>query len=80
MFIKKLLRRANQMANINKNLKTWSGEVIDTLINCFQSHKCLWNVSSGYYKDQNRKSLPLEEANMSMQEYEINRYDQKKMV
>ena len=75
MFIKKLLRRANKMANIKFFLKTWSGEVIDTLINCFQSHECLWNVSSGDYKDQNRKSLPIEEANMSMQEYEINRYD-----
>ena len=75
MFIKKLLRRANKMANIKNFLKAWSGEVIDTLINCFQSHECLWNVSSGDYKDQNRKSLPIEEANMSMQEYEINRYD-----
>ena len=75
MFIKKLLRRSNKMTNIKKFSKTWSGEVIDTLINCFQSHECLWNVSSGDYKDQNRKSLPIEEANMSMQEYEINRYD-----
>ena len=31
-------------------------EAIDTLINCFQSHKCTWNVTSGDYKDQNRKS------------------------
>ena len=41
--------------------KTWSEEAIDTLINCFHSHECTWNVNSGNYKDQNRKSLPLEE-------------------
>ena len=31
-------------------------EAIDILINCFQSHKCIWNITSGDYKDQNRKS------------------------
>ena len=45
------------MANMKKEkLKTWSDEAIDTLINCFQSHECIWNVTSGDYKDQNRKS------------------------
>ena len=64
------------MANIKKeNSKTWSEEVIGILINCFQSHECIWNVISGDYKDQDRKSLPLEEFNMSVQEYNINRYD-----
>ena len=37
------------------------------------------NVTSGDYKDQNRKYLPLEESDMSVQEYDINRYDYKKM-
>ena len=54
-------------------------EAIDILINCFQSHKCIWNVTSGRYKDLNRKSLPLEEFDMSVQEYNINRYDHKKV-
>ena len=36
-----------------KYSKTWSEEAIDTLINWFQSHKCLWNVTGGDYKDQN---------------------------
>ena len=68
------------MANIKKeNAKTWSEEAIDTLINCFQSRECIWNVTSGDYKDQNRKSFPLEEFDTSVEEYNINRYDYKKM-
>ena len=64
------------MANIKKrNSKTWSEEAIDTLINCFQSHGCIWQVTSGDYKDQNKNSLALGEIAMSMQEYDMNRYD-----
>ena len=59
-------------------LKTWSEKSIGTLINCFQSHKFLCNVSGGDYKDQIKKSLALEEVGMSMQEYEMNRYDYQK--
>ena len=67
------------MADIkNENLNTWSEEAIDTLNNYFQSRECIWSVTSGDYKDQNRKSLPLEEFNMSVQEYNISRYDYKK--
>ena len=63
------------MPNVKKeNSKTWSEEAIDTLINCFQSHECIWNVTSGDYKDQNRKYSPLEEVDMSVQEYNINRW------
>ena len=62
-----------------ENSKTWSEEAIDKLINCFQSHEYIWNVTSGDYKDQNRKYLPLEEFDMPVQEYSINRYDYKKM-
>ena len=69
------------MVDIKKeNSKTWSEEAIDTLINCFQSHECIWNVTSGDYKDQNRKSLPLEEFDMPVQEYNINRYDSKNRI
>ena len=65
----------DKMPNVKKeNSKTWSEEAIDTLINCFQSHECIWNVTSGDYKDQNRKYLPLEEVDMSVQEYNINRW------
>ena len=64
------------MANIKKEkAKTWSEEATDILMNCFQSHEYIWNVTSGDYKDQNRKSLPLEEFDTSVQEYNINRYD-----
>ena len=42
-------------------------------------HMDIKNVTSGDYKDQNRKYLPLEESDMSVQEYDINRYDYKKM-
>ena len=56
-----------------------SEEAIDALINCFQSHECIWNVTNGDYKDQNSKSLPVVEFDMSVQEYNINRYDYKKM-
>ena len=55
-----------------ENLKTWSEEAIDTLINCFQSSKCIWNITSGDYKDQIRKFLLLEEFDMSVQECDIN--------
>ena len=58
--------------------KTWSEKATDTLIKCFQSRKCKWNVTSGVYKEQNRKSLPLKESDMSVQECNINRYDDKK--
>ena len=77
MFIKKkkLWWMLDKMPNVKKeNSKTWSEEAIDTLINCFQSHECIWNVTSGDYKDQNRKYLPLEEVDMSVQEYNINRW------
>ena len=68
------------MANIyQENSKAWSEEAIDTLIKCFQTYESICNVTSGDYKDQNRKSLPLEEFDMSVQEYNINRYDYKKM-
>ena len=40
--------------------------------------ECIWNVTSGDYKDQNRKSLRLEEFDTSVQEYN-SRYDHKKM-
>ena len=67
--------KLDKMPNVKKeNSKTWSEEAIDTLINCFQSHECIWNVTSGDYKDQNRKYLPLEEVDMSVQEYNINRW------
>ena len=51
---------------------------IDTLINCIRSHECVWNITSGGYKDQNRKFLPLEEFDVSAK-YSINRCDYKKM-
>ena len=80
MFTKKQYwKEQTRWRNIKKeNSKIWSEKEIDTLINCFQSHECLWNVTSGDYKDQNRKSLALEEIDMSMQEFEINRYDYQK--
>ena len=35
------------MANTKEeNLKTWSEEAIDTLINYFHSHECIWNVTN----------------------------------
>ena len=67
------------MENMKKeNSKTWSEEAIDTLINCFESHECLWNVTSGDYKDQNKKYLALEEVDMAMQEFDMNGYDYQK--
>ena len=52
---------------IKKNSKVWSEEAIDTLINCFPSHECTTlNVTITDYKDQNRKSLPSEEFDMSV--------------
>ena len=81
MFItKKLLWRVDKMANVKKeNSEIWSEEAIDKLTNCFQSHECIWDVTSGDNKEQNRKSLPLEGFDMSVQEYNINRFDYEKM-
>ena len=60
--LKKVIKKGRQDDYITEETsKTWSEEAIDTLINCFHSHECTWNVNSGNYKDQNRKSLPLEE-------------------
>ena len=77
------MRRADETANIykKKKSKTWSEKAIDTLINCFQSHEsheCLRNVASCDYKDQSKKSLVLEEVDLSTQEYDMNRYDYQK--
>ena len=49
MFIKKkVIVKIDKIANKKKeNSKTWSEEAIDTLINCFQSHECIWNDTSG---------------------------------
>ena len=41
-------------------------------------NELIWNATSGDYKEQNRKSFSLEEFDMSVQEYNINRYDYKK--
>ena len=51
MFIKKkLLRKVDEMTNIKKeNSKTQPEEAIDTLINCFQSHECIWNIYDGAF-------------------------------
>ena len=72
MFIKKILRKKKE------NLKASSKDTIDTLFNCFQSHEFLWNVTWGDLKDRNKKSLALEEIGMSMQEYNMNKYDYQK--
>ena len=51
MFIKKkLLRKVDEMTNIkNENSKTQPEEAIDTLINCFQSRECIWNMYDGAF-------------------------------
>ena len=37
------------------------------------------SITSGDYKDQNKKCLALKEVDMSVQEYDMNRYDYAKM-
>ena len=37
------------------------------------------SITSGDYKDQNKKYLALEEVDMSVQEYDMNGYDYAKM-
>ena len=77
---KKIAEKNRQDGKYKKRkLETWSEKVIDTLINCFQSQELLWNVTSGNYKEKNKKSLALEEVDMLVQEYYINRYDYKSM-
>ena len=76
MFIKKeIIEKSRQHGEYKKrNSKTWSEEAIDTLINCFQSPECLWNLDCDY-RVQNNKSLALEQADMSLQESDMIRYD-----
>ena len=49
---------------------------IDTLINCFQFNQMnsyvILHITSGDYKDQNKKSLVLEEADVLKQENDMN--------
>ena len=56
---KKFLWRVDKTANIKtENSKTRSEEaigILKILIDCFQSHECIWNVTSGDYEEQNRK-------------------------
>ena len=54
-------------------------EGLGTSINCFLSNECLWNVISSDYKDQIKKPLDFEEVDMSVQEYDMNRYDYQKI-
>ena len=60
--------------------KIWSEEAIDTLIDCFQSHECIRNITSVDLKERTGLSLPLEEFDMSVQEYNINKYDYKNAI
>ena len=79
--LKDNIEKSRQDSKYKKeNSKTWSEKVIDTLINCFQSHECLWNIYyQWWYKDQNKKYLALKVVDMSVQEYDMNRYDYAKM-
>ena len=78
--LKDNIERSRQDSKYKKeNSKTWSEKVIDTLINCFQSNAYGISITSGDYKDQNKKCLALKEVDMSVQEYDMNRYDYAKM-
>ena len=74
MFIKKQYRNSRLDGQYEKR----KFENMDSLINCFQSHECLWNVTSGDYKDQNKKYFALEEVDMAVQKFDMNRYDYQK--
>ena len=64
---KAMYAKFKKICSLKKNSKAWSEEAIDTLINCFPSHECTTlNVTITDYKDQNRKSLPSEEFDMSV--------------
>ena len=74
--MKKVFEKSRQSGKYKKeNLKAWSEEAIDTLSNCLQSHECLSNVTSVHYKHQSKMFLALEEVDLSMQEYDMSRYD-----
>ena len=78
--MKKVFEKSRQSGKYKKeNLKAWSEEAIDTLSNCLQSHECLSNVTSVHYKHQGKMLLALEEVDLSMQEYDMSRYDYQKM-
>ena len=56
MFKNKILSRAGKMSKI-KNRKSKRRRT-NWYLYCFQSHECLWNVTRGDYKDQNKRYPP----------------------
>ena len=67
---KKNIEKGRQDGKYKKKSKTWLEEAIDTLINCFSHMNAYGMLPVEYDK--------FEEFDMSVQEYDINRYDYKK--
>ena len=59
--------------------KTWSEKAIDVLINCFQLHGSIWNITSDDYKDQKQKVFAFRRIwyVSARHQYDTNRYDYK---
>ena len=70
LIVKKNIEKGRQDGKYKKKSKTWPEEAIDTLINCFSHMNAYGMLSVEYDK--------FEEFDMSVQEYDINRYDYKK--
>ena len=55
MFKNKILSRADKMSKIKKRKFKNMFRRSDWYLYCFESHECLWNVTRGDYKDQNKR-------------------------
>ena len=51
----------------------WTDDMIETLIESYQEHECLWNMSIADYKDKHKWSLPYESVDLNLDIYELKR-------
>ena len=53
----------------------WTDDIhmVETLIEAYQEHECLWNMSAAEYKDKQKRSLAYEAVDLNLDIYEIKR-------
>ena len=51
----------------------WTDDMVETLIEAYQEHECLWNMSAAEYKDNQKRSLAYEAVDLNLDIYEVKR-------
>ena len=57
----------------NSSKIVWTGVMVEILIDSYQEHECLWNMSSAEYKDKQKRSLAYEAVDDVMDPFEVKR-------